>query len=361
MRAKNKLLELFLLPGLFLITLISLLTTVAHTQEPEPIPTPSPPQDRVPIPLNSSNLAASINTDALTINILAYLYPEVDENEYRNFIDNISAYYQGQGVDVQFFVNELVQLESGEECGWSRGANDVINCVGPDMGGYYGPPWYRIGLNTNYPYGFDTNWGLHSAAHEFGHFLTIQDLYWLQTTPTSAVQAPSIPWPNEIMVDPYLNSPSFSAESKRIIAENIERIDTGGVDNMLFVAGRMVSAVRVFTPLADEECTVYGRERDFGYFRSKIDETPTFTKTTDLQQSFTITTTDESNPDNNFDLFYLNCVSGEYWLHSRLVEDFYFDNVATSEEPIPSTICRINEDWCTYGTNFFTFLPVVLR
>jgi hypothetical protein len=364
LKVQSNLLVFFLLPSLVLLSLFFMLATVAHTQRPEPIPTPPPPKDGTPLPLNSSNMATAVNTDTFTINILAYLYPEIDESEYISFIDNISAYYQGQGLEMQFFVNELIQLNPGEECGWSRGVNDMINCVGPDMGGYYGPPWYRIGLNTDDPYGFDTNWGLHAAAHEFGHFLTIQDFYWLQTAPTSPVQAPNIPWPNEIMVDPYLPNPSFSVESKRIIEENIERIGTGGVDNMLFVADRMVPSVKVFTPQANETCTVYARERDFVYFRSKIDDTPAFTKTTDPQQSFTFTTTDGSNPDNNFDLFYLNCVSGEYWIHSRLVEDFYFDVASNMEDPIPDIICQNNREWCVYDIedqNFYTFLPTILR
>ena len=356
MTLKTKLLIVCLLAGMAWISFHLIPGAVVRPKEPEPIPTPPPPPGRAPAPLGPIDISTSDVSDALEIRIKAYLHDGVNEGEYRSFVDRITGYYQGQGLSVRFLVNEVVQLGATEECGWSRGENDVINCVGPGMGGYYGPPWYRIDVNTNY--GFDTDWGLHSACHEYGHFLGVQDLYWLQTTEDSPYHAPAIPWPDEIMFNPYHDSPVFSYESRRVISDNLQRIRQGGVENMILVADRMAAEIEVVTPLVGDACDVYSRQRDYDLFGSRMDSISSLTQVTDGEKRFRMETIGDDNSDGNFDLYYLSCDSGAYWIHSRLVEDAYF---ASGEAQIPVIECETDGGWCRHTPEYIVYLPIVIR
>lgn len=310
-----------------------------HLPPPDGNPQPLPPLselDRV--------LATEPNGSTQQISIRAYLHQGVSETAYRDFVTQLTAFYRSRGFDLRFKVNELFLLGAGESCGWSRGSSHVITCVGSGMHGYYGPPWYRVGINTDYPFGLDTNWGLQVTAHEFGHFFAVQDLYWLKSTADSHQQAPGWTYPNDLMFDPYVASPMFSPESEAIIQHNLERLGQQGNEGLVLVSDRMVDKITVMTPQSGDRCDMYGRSRDLTAYSSHLDETATLTRYTNAQKILTFPTfASDSNVDDNFDFYLLDCQSGRYWVHSHLIDGSYF----TFNQPqVPGLLCLRHDAWC---------------
>lgn len=93
---------------------------------------------------------------------------------------------------------------------------------------------------------------------------------------------------------------------------------------MLFVRDRMTTHITVTVPLAHEQWRVFIRERCYESFKSRINASASVVKITDDAKRFGMLTIGGGNPDHNFDLYYLKCESGGYWVHARLVEDHYF-------------------------------------
>ncbi|MCP4600296.1 MAG: hypothetical protein GY847_07150 [Proteobacteria bacterium] len=321
---------------------------------------PQPPPHDEP-PRLKPNPVLNIHRDVQTTNVTikAYLHNGISETEYQNFIDLITVYFQTQALDIVLTVNEVIQLNSDEGCGLIRENNDVINCVGPGEGGYFGPPTYSIGLNTNPPYGFNTEWGLHAAAHEFSHFLGIQDLYWLKTDPTSSFyQAPNVPWPNELMYDVYVENPALSPLSRQIISENLVWLQSGGVDNMIQVVDRMPDQISVRTTSNSDACRIHTRERHYDTFSSLVDSISELAVTTNDYDLLTIPNIGGvGNNDSNYDLYFFECDSGTYWTHSFTVDEAYFTYPETTT---PQLTCTNESDWCLLTpVHYSIYLPLV--
>ncbi len=297
--------------------------------------------DEVPNWSGLSNVASG-TTSIPEVRISAYIksgISGIDEASYRAFIENINQLYSNNGIKVKF-KPERIEWYSGESCGSDFYGNDVIMCVGPDKGGYIGPPYYVVGANTNSPFGFSST-GIRAEAHELAHFLGFQDLYWLKTQ--SPLIAPSIA-SNDLMMDPYTETNVFGELVKSVIKMNLKLLDIDGKESIKYPKDRVASKLSItIDGLPNRECKIYTRERDYTQFNSKIKVTESLVKTTDSSANFEMDVIGGDSVDNNFDLYYISCGSNNFWLSSLETEKCFQNNG-------PNHICNIRcsntNGWC---------------
>jgi hypothetical protein len=245
----------------------------------------------------------------------------VDETSYRDFIENINKLYFNNDLNIKFNIGGIIWYNRDQSCGTNFYNNDVIMCVGPDKGGYLGPPYYVVGANTNNPFGFSPT-GVRAVSHELAHYLGFQDLYWLRSQePLKTPSSSEIE--NDLMTDPYNAANVFGEHAKYVLNYNFERLRVGGSNSILYPRSRIASKLRINTGIPNQTCQIYTRERDYVQFNSKINTTPGLTKITDSFGNFQMNIVAGDPADNNFDIYYLDCNGNNFWINSLMTEDCF--------------------------------------
>ncbi len=298
---------------------------------------------------SSSFLRSSISNlfiEPYEINITAYLPIDIgiDELSYHSFLNNISKLYQDNGISISFNANKIIWYQPTETCSKERYGNHLSMCVGPNKGGYLGPPWFQVGANTNSPFGF-TPTGVRAEAHELAHFLGVRDLYWLTTSSESDLKAPVINGiGKDIMFSPYpYDNTTFNEWEKNIIKYNIERLKEG--KEIIYPANRTPLKLNIKFPtfLANRLCNIYISKRDYNLFKSKLitAEGPSLSITINNEGNFQI----EPSSD-EVDLSYIYCPKDyRYWLNFISTENCFIKNGLNAECNIS---CSVNNGWCAF-------------
>lgn len=292
----------------------------------------------------SCNVDESCSLAKIRVNIMAYIQTGVagvNETSYRNFIENINQLYSNNGINVDFNVGEIEWYDQSQSCGTNLYSNNVIMCVGQGKGGFLGVPYFTVGANTDSPFGFSST-GVMAEAHELAHFLGFQDLYWLRSQ--ESLRAPTIfEVENDIMTSPYTLSNVFGEHAKYVLNLNLGRLKSG--QSLIYPKSRMASGLKVDTGLPNQNCQIYTRQRDYSQFNSKVNNTPSLTKTTNGSGIFEMDIIGGDPADNNFDIYYIVCGLNKFWINSLATEDCFKAQGAISTCNIK---CLNSGSWCQF-------------
>lgn len=265
----------------------------------------------------------------------------VSETSFTQFIKDINRFYADNNINGKFVIGKI-RWVSESEFSYDFDGNDLIMWVGPNKGGYRGPPYFIVGVNTNPPFGFSST-GVKCEAQELAHYLGFQDLYWLSTV--NPVAPKIIEIESDIMYDSYNPNAVFERNSRYVLNYNLQRIKVSGHQSILYPASRVAKGLIINTKIPNQICEIYTRERDYTLFKSKINSTPSLTKTTDSIGRFTMDIIGGDAVDNNFDVYVLKCNGKTFWLSSLAIEDCFIEQGPDSDCNID---CFESDSWCKY-------------
>lgn len=278
------------------------------------------------------------------IKIKAYLHSSVNEQEYRQFISDVGSFLSSRGVDVILKVEGIERYSN--DCTNSAGSSgaDVAMCVGPGKGGYWGPPYYVLGANTDQGFGFTSN-GIGAEAHEIMHFLGVVDTCYYP----EAMPKPDWLY-NDLMTYPYGPNATLSPTEAGIANFNARQISASGREGIYYPFREAVhpsyvkirlqqgSVIEIQAPCTEKYCTAY----EISNFAPSESQKMVLIKSLFAQSGkFSL---QASYLDSYFGIK-LSCSGREYWIPSKLFDDCFILNSF-----MPLSGCRIScqtpGEWC---------------
>lgn len=250
------------------------------------------------------------------VQMCVYLHDSQSVSAFTEFLSKINKFFIDNNVNGEFVAKYLITY-SGADCPTDIKGCDLLLCVGPDKGGFIGPPFTpTVGFNTNPPYGF-TQIGVQAGSHELCHFLGFQDLYWL-----NGDEIPSLPEiQNDIMRDPYTNSPLLSEVPVGILNLNLARRNSRL--SILYPKYRVATSLKIKTDYPNTYYQLFARTRDYNIFQSVMRSSPIKTGYTDGSGIFTTVIYSGDDVDNNFDVYKVIIGSTDIWISCLVTEACY--------------------------------------
>lgn len=278
------------------------------------------------------------------IKIKAYIHPSVNAEEYNQFITGIENFLSSRGVDVILKVAGTETYYGDCTNAASSSGADVAMCVGPGKGGYWGPPYYVLGANTDQGLGF-TSAGIGAEAHEIMHFLGVTDTcYYPEAMPKPG-------WLyNDIMTYPYDANTTISPTEANIANFNARQLSASGREGIFYpfrepvhpsyVKTRISDAtvIEIQAPSTEKYCTSYGI---YNFAPSESNKLVLIKSLFAQSGKFSI---QASYLDSYFGIK-LSCSGREYWVPSKLFDDCFILNGYNSLSGCRVS-CQTPGEWC---------------
>lgn len=247
------------------------------------------------------------------VQMCVYLHNSQSTSAFTEFLSRINQFFYNNDVNGEF-VAKYLNIYSGNNCPDDVKGCDLLLCVGPDKGGFIGPPYTpTVGFNTNLPYGF-TQIGVQAGCHELCHYLGFQDLYWL-----NGDGIPLIPeTANDIMHDPYTSSPTISEIPVGVLNLNLARRNVGL--SILYPKYRVAASLKIKTDYPNTYYALFTRTRDYQKFQSVMRTSPIKTGYTDSFGVFFTPIYSGDDVDNNFDVYKIAIGGVDVWISCLVTE-----------------------------------------